>query len=126
MSVSFFHAVVLGVVQGLTEFLPVSSTAHLALAQRFLPGFSQPGILFDVMLHVGTLVAVVVYFRERLLAIARGLFGADAAERRRAAKLVALLLLAVALTGAVTLPLKKLAVEGMSDFRRIGFAMIAT
>src|SRR5258706_1677888 len=126
MSVSLFHAVLLGVVQGLTEFLPVSSTAHLALAQRFLPGFSQPGILFDVMLHVGTLFAVVLYFRERLAAIVRGLLGADAVERVRTAKLVAFLALAVALTGAVTLPLKRLAVEGMSDFRHIGFALIGT
>ena len=58
MSVSVGQAVLLGTVQGLTEFLPVSSTAHLALAQRFLPGFAQPGILFDVVLHVGTLAAV--------------------------------------------------------------------
>ena len=60
MSVTLGQAVLLGIVQGLTEFLPVSSTAHLALAQRFRPGFAQPGILFDVQLHVGTLFAVVV------------------------------------------------------------------
>ncbi|MGZ6988650.1 MAG: undecaprenyl-diphosphate phosphatase, partial [Thermoanaerobaculia bacterium] len=64
MSVTIGQAVLLGIVQGLTEFLPVSSTAHLALAQRFLPGFTQPGILFDVLLHVGTLFAVVIYFRS--------------------------------------------------------------
>ncbi|KAA0250194.1 MAG: undecaprenyl-diphosphate phosphatase [Acidobacteria bacterium] len=124
MSVSVWQAVVLGAVQGLTEFLPVSSTAHLALVQHFLPGFRQPGILFDVMLHVGTLAAVVVHFRTRLLGTFRGLF-ASGAERARAAKLVLLLLLAVACTGAVTLPLKKLAVEGMTDFRRMGGALAA-
>ena len=63
MSITVGQAVLLGLLQGLTEFLPVSSTAHLALAQSFIPGFAQPGILFDVLLHVGTLVAVVAYFR---------------------------------------------------------------
>ena len=72
MSVTVGQAVLLGIVQGLTEFLPVSSTAHLALAQRFLPGFAQPGILFDVLLHVGTLFALVVYFRSRIADDARG------------------------------------------------------
>jgi len=126
MSVTVGQAVVLGVVQGLTEFLPVSSTAHLAIAQRFLPGFSQPGILFDVMLHVGTLFAVAVYFRARIAGTLRGLASKDGAEKRAAWKLVGLLVLAVAMTGLVTMPLKKLAVEGMTDFRRIGFALLIT
>ena len=47
MSVTFWQAILLGALQGLTEFLPVSSSAHLILAQRLLPGFSQPGVLFD-------------------------------------------------------------------------------
>ena len=126
MSVTIGQAVLLGVLQGLTEFLPVSSTAHLALAQVFLPGFSQPGILFDVLLHVGTLVAVVAFFRARLIETARGVFSRDDIARRSSRRLVLLLVVAVALTGVVTLPLKKLAVEGMSDFRRIGFALCAT
>ena len=100
MSVSVGQAVLLGTVQGLTEFLPVSSTAHLALAQRFLPGFAQPGILFDVLLHVGTLAAVVVYFRERIARTFAGLASTDAAARRAAWRLAGLLVLAVALTGA--------------------------
>jgi undecaprenyl-diphosphatase len=126
MSVTVGQAVLLGVVQGLTEFLPVSSTAHLALVQHCLPGFVQPGILFDVMLHVGTLFAVAIYFRKRIADTLRGLRAPDAGERRAAWRLVGLILLAVALTGVIALPLKKLAVEGMTDFRRIGFALLAT
>jgi undecaprenyl-diphosphatase len=126
MSVSVGQAVLLGAVQGLTEFLPVSSTAHLALAQRFLPGFAQPGILFDVVLHVGTLAAVVVYFRERLRKTLAGLVSSDPAARRAAWKLAGLLLLAVALTGAVAMPFKGVAVSGMTEFRRMGAALCAT
>src|SRR4030081_199170 len=87
MSVTIGQAVLLGVLQGLTEFLPVSSTAHLALAQQLLPGFSQPGILFDVLLHVGTLVAVVAFFRARLMETAEGLFSSDDAARRASRRL---------------------------------------
>jgi undecaprenyl-diphosphatase len=126
MSVSVGQAVLLGAVQGLTEFLPVSSTAHLALAQRFLPGFAQPGILFDVLLHVGTLAAVVVQFRERLATTFAGLVSADGGARRAAWRLAGLLLLAVALTGAVAMPFKDVAVSGMTEFRRMGVALCAT
>src|SRR5258706_5904839 len=126
MSVTVGQAILLGAVQGLTEFLPVSSTAHLALVQRCLPGFEQPGILFDVMLHVGTLFAVVVFFRKRIAETVHGLGAEDPGARRAAWRLVGLILLAVALTGVIALPLKKLAVEGMTDFRRIGFALVAT
>ncbi len=120
------QAVLLGVLQGLTEFLPVSSTAHLALAQSFIPGFAQPGILFDVLLHVGTLAAVVTYFREQLARTAAGMVSARADDRRRAWKLVGLLLLSVALTGALALPLKALAERTMHDYRTIGASLCGT
>lgn len=60
-------------IQGLTEFLPVSSSGHLAVAQYFLPGFSQPGLLFDIVLHLGTLLAVLVYFRREIGFLLRAL-----------------------------------------------------
>ena len=124
MSVTVGQAVLLGIVQGLTEFLPVSSTAHLALAQRFLPGFAQPGILFDVLLHVGTLFALVVYFRSRITTTLAGAFSSDPPERRKALKLIGLLVLAVGLTGLLTMPLSRFAIEGMTEFRRMGVALL--
>jgi undecaprenyl-diphosphatase len=57
-----FQALVLGLIQGLTEFLPVSSSAHLSLAPWFF-GWPDPGLAFDVALHFGTLIAVLWYFR---------------------------------------------------------------
>jgi len=62
-------SIFLGVIQGLTEFIPVSSSGHLVIAQSLIPNFYQPGILFDVVLHFGTLFAVVYFFRKTLLSI---------------------------------------------------------
>lgn len=63
---NYFYAIILGLVQGLTEFLPVSSSGHLAITQHFLPGFEQPGLLFDVLLHAATMAAVLIYFRREV------------------------------------------------------------
>lgn len=65
-----FQAVVLGVLQGLAEFLPISSSAHLALTPWLL-GWESPGLAFDVALHVGTIVAVLWFFRAQWIALAR-------------------------------------------------------
>ncbi len=61
MSSEIFQSLVLGIIQGLGEFLPISSTAHLILAPYFF-GWEDPGLSFDVALHVGTLIAVLIYF----------------------------------------------------------------
>lgn len=63
-------AIVLAIVQGATEFLPISSSGHLVLGQHFLD-IAEPQLLFDIILHVGTLVAVVVFYRDSLLEIVR-------------------------------------------------------
>lgn len=68
------QATVLGLIQGLSEFLPISSSAHLALAP-WLFGWEDPGLAFDVALHFGTLIAVVWYFRMEWLALIRAAFG---------------------------------------------------
>jgi len=67
---NIFHAVLLGIIQGLTEFLPVSSSGHLVLFQKIF-GISEPALLFDTMLHVGTLAAVVAVLWKDIWAILR-------------------------------------------------------
>lgn len=56
--------IVLGIVQGFTDLFPVSSFAHLVIVQSFFPGFHQPGVAFDAVLHPGTLIAVAFYFHS--------------------------------------------------------------
>ena len=60
---NLLYAVFLGVLQGITEFLPISSSGHLALAEHFF-NIEQAGLTFDICLHMGTLVAVLIYFRQ--------------------------------------------------------------
>ncbi len=71
---SLFEAILLGLVQGITEFLPISSSGHLVIIQHFLPGFEAPGLLFDLLLHLGTIVAVCAYFRQDLKGMISSLF----------------------------------------------------
>ncbi|MCL1931589.1 MAG: undecaprenyl-diphosphate phosphatase [Treponema sp.] len=70
---SILAAIVLGVIQGLTEFLPVSSSGHLVLFQKIF-GIEEPALLFDIMLHVGTLVAVFAVLWKDVWAILRRIF----------------------------------------------------
>ncbi len=74
---TFLEAILLGVLQGLTEFLPVSSSGHLVLAQTFL-GLNEPLVFFDVMLHLGTLAAVVLVYRYAIVRLLKGGFSAVA------------------------------------------------
>lgn len=92
------EGVLLGVVQGLTEFLPVSSSGHLVLAQSLLPGFQEPGVLFDTLLHLGTLFAVLAYFRRDVAALLASLGPGGDPEQRR---LVVLLVAATVPTGLI-------------------------
>jgi undecaprenyl-diphosphatase len=79
---SLLHAIVLGIVQGLTEFLPVSSKTHLVLVP-FMAGWKQPTLAFIVAVHVGTLLSVTWVFRDRLLAILRTVVNRNGVERDR-------------------------------------------
>jgi len=74
---NFVDAILLGILQGATEFLPVSSSGHLVLAQHLIGDFEQPGVLFDVLLHVGTMIAVAIYFWRDLVGLTTSLWRRD-------------------------------------------------
>jgi len=76
-----FAAIILALVQGLTEFLPISSSAHLILVPQLF-GWPDQGLAFDVAVHFGTLLAVVWYFRHEVTAIARAWVGSLVGKQR--------------------------------------------
>jgi len=128
------EAVLLGAVQGLTEFLPVSSSAHLILVQHYLSGFDRSKApLFDVTLHVGTLFSLLVYYRREVLGMATSMFASgrkeqtapDAPDRRY----VYLIVLATMATALIAFPLRDFAESEFKDprmIRIVGLELLVT
>lgn len=67
---SYSQAIILAIVQGLTEFLPISSSGHLVIFQKLF-GLAEPPVLFDILVHIGTLGAILIYFRKELVKISQ-------------------------------------------------------
>ena len=108
-------AVALGIIQGLTEFLPVSSSGHLVLFQKIF-GVSEPALLFDTMVHVGTLAAVVAVLWRDILAILRRLFQ----------PLTAYLIIATVPAVVCALVFKNSIERAFESGRFLGFAFLIT
>lgn len=99
---TILQALFLGTIQGLTEFLPVSSSGHLV----FLPtlfGWEDQGLAFDVIVHLGSLTAVVIYFRQKLLELIKGFFstGKKRQSERRLAWLIGLSIFPAGIIGYI-------------------------
>jgi undecaprenyl-diphosphatase len=73
------HSAILGIVEGLTEFLPISSTGHLILVDEWLGHEDELAKAFEIVIQLGAVIAVVIYYRARLLEIIKGLFARDKA-----------------------------------------------
>jgi len=111
---SYIQAILLGLIQGLTEFLPVSSSGHL-LMMRNLMGLGEIPVLFDVLLHVATLIVVLVMFRKMVLELLASLFRwiirkADEGDMRNM-KLIGIILIAVFITGVIGIFINELNVS---------------
>jgi undecaprenyl-diphosphatase len=123
--VTVFQAFVLGIIQGLSEFLPISSSAHLALAPWILH-WRDPGLAFDVALHFGTLVAVLWYFRAEwvaLLLAARDIVVRRRVETERERRVLFLILATI--PGAIAgLAFEKQAESTFRDPRLVAVALI--
>ena len=110
---TFLETIILGIVQGLTEFLPVSSSGHLAIAQNLLD-ISGPTFTFDLLLHLGTQIAVIVFFGKRIITLAKSVF-----KSTKSAVSILLPLVLVTLPVIVVGLLFKDVIEGM--FASMGF-----
>lgn len=115
-----YQAIVLGILQGAGEFLPISSSAHLALAPGIF-GWNYQGLAYDVMLHLGTLLAVVVYFGRDWLGIFKA---ALKGPREKDGRMLWLLVAGSAPAGILGLLLHKQAETAFRDPRWIAFNLI--
>jgi len=116
------EAAILGIVQGLTEFFPVSSSGHLALVQALFGGRDPGGLLFEVAVHVATLLAIVFFYRVRIAALARGLLRRDREAIVYCGKLAFATLPAV----AVGLTAKEAVEAQFSNPSFVGLALLVT
>lgn len=115
-------SILLGIVQGLTEFLPVSSSGHLVLAQEVLnTGFGQ-GILFEVAVHLATLFAILIYYRRRVATLAIGTLTRD----RQALDYVGKLVIGTLPAVAVALLLRGWIEQQFNSLLVVGVCLITT
>ncbi|MCD6330107.1 MAG: undecaprenyl-diphosphatase UppP [Candidatus Cloacimonetes bacterium] len=121
-------AIILGVIQGLTEFLPVSSSGHLVIFQKLLR-FNDPGVLFEIAVHLGTLVAVIIFFRKDIWEIIQSLFNwrKDAPENiKYAHHLLLYLFIASAITAIIGFKFKDTFEALFENTVLVGFMLIIT
>lgn len=112
--------ILLGVLQGLTEFLPVSSSGHLALAEQFLH-IRKPGIVFDILVHFGTVLAVLYVFRQRVWQLVLSVLQPSAHRR-----LLFLLVIGSIPTGILGLLLENMAEAAFARSWAVGLGLLAT
>ena len=82
MDENLFNIIILALIQGVTEFLPISSSGHLVILPKLL-NFKDPGLAFDAFLHLGTLLAAVIYFRAEVLSLCKSLWMNGDKEMRK-------------------------------------------
>ena len=121
MTFPWWQGLVLGLVQGLTEFLPVSSSGHLVVAEG-LVGFHSPGVAFEVSLHVATLLSVLIVYRLRVTQLLAGMVRAD----RDSWRYVGLLVLASIPAAVVGLAFKDFFEEAFDSYLAVGIDFLVT
>ena len=121
------ESIFLGVVQGVAEFLPISSSGHLVFFQSVF-GFKEPPVFFDVLLHLGTLLAVVVFFRTDILTIAKGLAATWKGKKvdQQGSRLFLWIVIASLPTGLMGVLFKDWFESLFSQPKTVGFMLIIT
>jgi undecaprenyl-diphosphatase len=117
-----FQALILAIIQGITEWLPVSSSAHLAIAQLLMK--VSPPVLFDILLHIGTLLSALIFFRKDIFDMLLALFKFD--TKSQYFKLAILIILASIPTAIIGFAFKDFFEASFSKPINIAFAMMIT
>jgi undecaprenyl-diphosphatase len=115
---NILQAIILGLLQGLTEFIPISSSGHLVLAHHIL-GIHEMGLVFDVALHFGTMIALVIYFQKDL-----SKFAASAFKKNNDSRLAWLLAAATIPAAIFGYLLESAAESQFRSARLVGFTML--
>ncbi|MEJ6950205.1 undecaprenyl-diphosphate phosphatase [Natronospora cellulosivora (SeqCode)] len=125
---TYLQAIIFGLIQGITEFLPISSTAHIIIVE-LLMGFDFPGLAFEIYLHLASALAVIIYFYRDLYEIIRG-FIAYIIKRNKKDKVsfyfAIYIIIATFITGSLGLLLKNSVVDVMKTPYFMGSALIFT
>lgn len=130
------HALILGVIQGLTEFLPISSSGHLVIFQNLF-GLEEPELFFDVCVHIGTLASVIFFFRREIVSIVASilrfigmLFSGKASAGQMMEepdlKMALLIIVGSVPTAVLGLLFNEIAEKLFSSIALVGLALIAT
>lgn len=127
---SFWEAIILGLVQGISEFLPISSTAHIIVASHLM-GLRFPGLSMEIFLHLASVLAVILYFRQDLVRLASGalvfLWQRPATRRHRTDFMICVyLLVATVITGVIGLSVEKSFGEFIKTPYIMGIALLVT
>ena len=119
------EAIALGIIQGITEWLPVSSSGHLVFAQEILDLPAGENLLFDLMVHLGTVLAVCAYFRRELWRIVAALFsGSGRSEQERQLRWLGLMIIVGSVPIAVVGLVLSSRMEEVFDLRLVGLALL--
>jgi undecaprenyl-diphosphatase len=121
----FLEAIALGIIQGITEWLPVSSSGHLVFAQELLDLPAGENLLFDLMVHLGTMLAVCVYFRRELWRIVAALFsGSGRSEQERQLRWLGIMIMVGTVPIAALGLVVSDGIEDIFDLRLVGMALM--
>jgi len=120
--ISLLQAIILGIIQGITEWLPVSSSGHLVIAQEYL-GISVP-VFYDILLHVGTLIVIVLVFWKDLLEMIKALFRLDFMSEY--GRLLSFIIIGSIPTAIIGYYFQDVFMSFFTNLKVVGIALLAT
>lgn len=128
---SIFQAFLLGIVQGFTEFLPISSSGHLVLAETWLQFKASQFLFFDVLLHLGTLLAVCIYFRARIYQLGKAILSfffhvGNSDETQKNQRLLVAIIVSTIVTGSIGMIFYKQFEQVRDSMVVLGVCFLAT